>query len=157
MINTLRLEYDHLLASPFLAKKDDPSVPTIECTIRQRIFHRPFCDIVSGINIISKVMYEYLFDNKPLFPTYMQLQMVDQSIRYPEGIAKDVMVKIQDYYDPTDFMALDMGEEEDETPIILGRPLLNTTNAIIYIGSGQVHFQFPTKKVRCYFNSYTTY
>ena len=33
MINTLRLEYDHLLTSPFLAKKDDPSVPTIECTI----------------------------------------------------------------------------------------------------------------------------
>ena len=30
MINTLRSEYDHLLASPFLAKKDDPGVPTIE-------------------------------------------------------------------------------------------------------------------------------
>jgi hypothetical protein len=102
-------------------------------------------------------MYEYLLDNKPLFPTYMQLQMADQSIRYPEGIANDVMVKIQDYYAPTDFMALDMGEEEDETPIILGRPLLNTTNAIIYVGSRQVHFQFPTEKVRCYFNSYTTY
>ena len=35
MINTLRLEYDHLLASPFLAKKDDPGVPMIECTIGQ--------------------------------------------------------------------------------------------------------------------------
>jgi hypothetical protein len=34
MINTLRFEYDHLFASPFLVKKDDPSVPTIECTIR---------------------------------------------------------------------------------------------------------------------------
>ena len=29
MINTLRLEYDHLLASPFLAEKDDTGVPTI--------------------------------------------------------------------------------------------------------------------------------
>ena len=28
MINTLRSEYDHLLASPFLGKKDDPSVPS---------------------------------------------------------------------------------------------------------------------------------
>jgi hypothetical protein len=34
MINTLRSEYDHLLAPPFLAKKDDPGVPIIECTIR---------------------------------------------------------------------------------------------------------------------------
>jgi hypothetical protein len=50
-----------------------------------------------------------------------------------------------------------MGEEEDDTPIILERPLLNTTNAIIYVGSGQVHFQFPGEKVRYYFNSYTTY
>jgi hypothetical protein len=33
MINTLRLEYDHLLASPYLTKKDDLGVPTIECTI----------------------------------------------------------------------------------------------------------------------------
>jgi hypothetical protein len=39
-----------------------------------------------------------------------------------------------------------MGEEEDDTPIILGRPFLNTTNAIIYVGSGQVHFQFPEER-----------
>ena len=80
MINTLRLEYNHLLASPFLAKKDDSSVPTIECTIGQRIFHKTFYDIGSGVNIMSKVTYEYLFGNEPMYPTYMQLQMVDQSI-----------------------------------------------------------------------------
>jgi hypothetical protein len=33
MINTIRYEYDHLLTPPFLVKKDDPGVPTIECTI----------------------------------------------------------------------------------------------------------------------------
>ena len=65
--------------------------------------------------------------------------MVDQSIRFPEGIARDIMVRIQDHYAPADFMVLDMGEEEDDTPIILRRPFLNTTNAIIYIRSGQVH------------------
>ena len=71
----------------------------------------------------------------------------------------DVMVRIQDHYAPTNFMILDMGEEEeeDDTPIILERPFLNTTNTIIYVGSGQVHFQFPREKVHCYFNSYTTY
>jgi len=140
MINALRSEYDHLLASPFLAKKDDPGVPTIEYTIRQRIFHKTFSDIGSGVNIIFKVIYEYLFGNESLYPTYMQLQMVDQLIRFPEGIAKDVMVRIHDHFAPADFMVLDMGEEEDDTPIILGRPFLNTTNAIIYVGSGQVHF-----------------
>jgi hypothetical protein len=33
-------------------------------------------------------------------------------------------------------MVLDMEIEEEEMPIILGRPFLNTTNAVIYIGSG---------------------
>jgi hypothetical protein len=106
---------------------------------------------------MSKVTYEYLFGNEPLYPTYMQLQMVDQSIRFPEGIAKDVMVRIHDHFAPADFMVPDMGEEEHDTPIILGRPFLNTTNAIIYVGSEQFHFQFPREKVRYYFNSYITY
>ena len=71
MINTLRLEYNHLLASPFLAKKDDPGIPTIECTFGKSIFHKTFCDIGLGVNIMSKVTYEYLFGNEPLYPTYM--------------------------------------------------------------------------------------
>ena len=83
--------------------------------------------------------------------------MADQSIKFLEGIAKDVMVRIHDQFAPADFMVLDMGEEEDDTTIILGRPFLNTTNVIIYVGSRQVHFQFHREKVRCYFNSYTTY
>ena len=49
------------------------------------------------------------------------------------------MVRIHDHYTLVNFMVLDMGEEEDDTPIILGRPFLNTTNVIIYVGSGQVH------------------
>ena len=70
MINTLGSEYDHLLASPFLTKKDDPGVPMIECTIGQRIFHKTFYDIGSGVIIMSKGMYEYLFGDEPLFPIY---------------------------------------------------------------------------------------
>jgi hypothetical protein len=83
--------------------------------------------------------------------------MVDQSIRFPEGIARDVMVKIQDHFVPADFMVLDMRDEEEDTPIILGRPFLNTIDAIIYIGSRQIHFHFLDKKVRCHFNSYTNH
>ena len=106
---------------------------------------------------MSKVTYGYLFGDEPLLPTYMQLQMVDQSIQFLEGIAKDVITRIHDQYAPTNFMVLDMGEEEDDTPIILEKPFDNTTNAIIYVGSRQVHSQFSGEKVRCYFNSYTTY
>jgi hypothetical protein len=66
MINAVNAERDHLLAPPFLVKKDDPGVPTIECTINQKIFRNTFCDIRLGANIMSKVTYEYLFGNEPL-------------------------------------------------------------------------------------------
>ena len=49
------------------------------------------------------------------------------------------MLRIHDQFAPIDFMVLDMGEEEDDMPIILGRPFLSR------------------EKVRYYFNSYTTY
>ena len=66
--------------------------------------------------------------------------MADQSIQFPEGIQKYIMVRIHGHYAPVDFMGLDMGEEEEDVPIILGRRFLNTTNAIIYVGSTKVHF-----------------
>ena len=80
--------------------------------------------------------------------------MADQTYWFPE-VVKDVMIQIEDYYVPTDFMVLDMRNEEGDDYIILGRPFLNTTGAIIYMRSGEIHFQFPKEKVRCYFNSYT--
>ena len=38
--------------------------------------------------------------------------MADQSIRFLEGIAKDVMVRIHDHYALVDFMVLDIGEKK---------------------------------------------
>jgi hypothetical protein len=58
------------------------------------------------------------------------LQMVDQSQRFSEGIAQDVPVKIKDNYVLTDFLVINMGDEQDP-PIVLGRPFLNTTRVII--------------------------
>jgi hypothetical protein len=57
-------------------------------------------------------------------------------------------VKIQDDYVPVDFNILDMGANE-EVPLILGRSFLCTTNAVIYVGSGQIQFRFPDWKVKC--------
>ena len=44
-----------------------------------------------------------------------------------------------------------MGEDEYDPPTILGRPILNTIKAIIYIGIGEVHIHFSSKKVCRYF------
>jgi len=78
--------------------------------------------------------------------------MADQIFRKIEGIVTDVPIKIIDHFIPTDFQVINMGEDEYDPPIILGRLLLSTVKAIIYIGTGEVHMHFPSEKVRCYFN-----
>jgi len=102
------------------------------------------------VNIMAKVTYENLLGG-PLLPTFVRLQMVDQMIRFPEGLERDILVKVQDKYVPASFIILDMGAD-NELPIILGRPFLNTVNAVIYMGSSQIHLQFPGTKVKCPFN-----
>jgi hypothetical protein len=153
MINTIQLENENLFPSPILPKLEDPGAPSIQCSINQWNFQRVFCDTGSGSNLMSKVSYELMYGDLPLYSTYIILQMAVQSQQFPEGIARDVPAKIKDHCVLTDFLVIDMGDEEDP-PIMLGRPFLNT-RAIIYIRTGKIHFQFRTVKVRCHFNTYT--
>jgi hypothetical protein len=102
---------------------------------------------------MAKVTYEYLYGTMPLDPTYAQLQMVDQSFRFMDGIAKNIHVQIEDHFISTDFLVIDMGEDVYDPPIILGTSFLSTTKAIIYLATGEVHFQFPSEKVHRYFNN----
>jgi hypothetical protein len=73
MVTAVHREHDHQLTSPHLIKKDDLGVPTIECTINQSSFQKVVCDTGSGVNIMAKVTYEYLYGTMPLYPTYAQL------------------------------------------------------------------------------------
>jgi hypothetical protein len=120
MVNTVDTEYDHLLPSPYLTKKDDPEVPTIDCKIEESTFYKTFRDIGSSVNIMSTVTYKHLYGNRHLYQTYVRLQLADQTFWFSKGIAKYIMVNIQDHYVPTDFMILDMGDEDD-VHLILGR------------------------------------
>jgi hypothetical protein len=140
MINAVHREHDRQLKSPYLIKKDDLGVPAIECTINRCSFQKAICDTRSGINIMAKVTYKYLYGTMLLEPTYAQLQMADQTFRFVEGLVKDVPIQIDDHFIPTDFLVIDMGQDEYDPPIILGRPFLSTTKAIIYITIGEVHF-----------------
>ena len=56
-----------------------------------------------------------------LTPTSMCLQLADQSVRYPVGIAKNIPVKIWNFFVPVDFVVFDM-QEDMKTPSFLGDP-----------------------------------
>jgi hypothetical protein len=69
----------------------------------------------------------------------MCLELGDNSIRYPLGIAEDVPVKVGHHFIPVDFVVLEMGERE-KPPLILGRPFLKTVGATIDVGKGEIIF-----------------
>ena len=60
----------------------------------------------------------------------MSLQLADRSITYPRAIVEDVLVKVDKFIFPVDFIILDM-EEDHEVPLILERPFLATGRAMI--------------------------
>ena len=53
----------------------------------------------------------------------MTIEMADRTVSIPKGIVENVLVKIDKFTLPVDFIILEM-EEDNELPIILGRPLL---------------------------------
>jgi hypothetical protein len=75
----------------------------------------------------------------PLEPTGMCLELGDNSIHYPLGIAEDVPVNVGHHFIPVDFKVLEMGERE-MPPLILGRPFLKTVGATIDVGKGEIMF-----------------
>jgi hypothetical protein len=67
---------------------------------------------------MPKVVFDKL--KHPTFiPTSMCLQLADQSVRYPSGIAEDVPVKIREFLVPIDFVVLEM-HPDSRVSLILG-------------------------------------
>ena len=53
-------------------------------------------------------------------PSNVTLQLADKSIAYPKGVLEDVLVKVDKFIFPVDFVVLDM-KEDQHVPLILGR------------------------------------
>ena len=82
-------------------------------------------------------LYKILDLNK-LTPTEISLQMADKSTAIPIGICEDVPVVVANVTILTDFVILEM-PEDDNMSIILGRPFM-TAGAIIDCNKSKVTF-----------------
>jgi hypothetical protein len=66
----------------------------------------------------------------PTAGTARELILANQSTIHSVGTIEDVLVKVEDLVFPVDFRILDIEEDEDH-PIILRRPFLATSRALI--------------------------
>ena len=93
------------IADHTLEKKRDPGCPTIPCSIGALMFDKALCDLGASVSVMPRDVFEKLRLPEPE-PTAMCLELADNSVRYPLGIAKDVPVKIGESFVPVDFVIL---------------------------------------------------
>ena len=119
---------------------------TIPCKIGNSIFERPLCDLGASINLMSLSIFRRLGLGESR-PTTVTLELADRSLKHPRGVIEDVLVKVDKFIFPTDFIVLDM-EEDKEIPIILGRPFLSTGKNMIDVQKGELKLRVQDYEVR---------
>ena len=80
-------------------------------------------------------------------PTTATLQLANRSLKHPKGVIEDVLVKLDKFIFPIDFIVLDM-EEDKEIPIILGRPFLATGKAMIDVQRGELKLRVQDDEIK---------
>ncbi|XP_075483776.1 uncharacterized protein LOC142523927 [Primulina tabacum] len=133
-------------------KLKDPGSFTIPCVIGGSRVNRALCDLGASINLMLFSIYRTL-ELGDVKPSTITLQLADRSLTYPRGIVEDVLVKVDKFIFPADFVILDM-EEDQETPLIFGRPFLATGKALIDVHKGELTLRVGGEEV--VFNIYNT-
>lgn len=125
-------------------KYKDPGSPTIACVIGSSKIGQALLDLGSSVNLLPYNVYEQLGLGE-LKPTSIILQLADRSIKMPRGVVEDVLVQVDKFFYPVDFVVLDVHltpKSSFQAPVILGRPFLATSNALINCRSGVLKLSF---------------
>ncbi|KAM6550733.1 hypothetical protein CsatB_000541 [Cannabis sativa] len=125
-----------MLKSKIPPKLKDPGSFTIPISIGGRDVGRALCDLGASINLMPMSIFRKLGIGEAR-PTTVTLQLADRSMAHPEGKIEDVLVQVDKFIFPADFIILDY-EEDSEVPIILGRPFLATGRTLIDVEKGEL-------------------
>ncbi|XP_015944875.1 uncharacterized protein LOC107470002 [Arachis duranensis] len=117
----------------------------VSCTIGKMTLEKALCDLGASINLMPLSMMRKLAIEE-IKPTRMSLVMADRSIKTPNGIMKNLLVKVREFIFLVDFVILDT-EEEGNNSIILERPFLATVRAIIDVEKGEMIFRVHNEQM----------
>ncbi|GJY48123.1 zinc knuckle CX2CX4HX4C containing protein [Tanacetum coccineum] len=134
-----------LLQNHLPPKEQDPGSFILPCSIRKLDFKKALADLGASISIMPFSMYKHLGIGK-LEPINMIIEMADNTKCTPKRIVENLLIKIDKFIFPVDFVILDM-VEDIRMPIILGRPLLATAHAKVYIFRKSISLEVGSEKV----------
>ena len=142
---TLSEECSAILQKKFPPKLKDLGSFMIPCAIGNAVFERALCDLGVSINLMPWLIFKKLKLGEAGRIT-VTLHLADQSLTHPRGIIEDVLVKVNKFIFPTDFIILDM-QEDKEVSIILGRPFLATGRAMNDVQTCELRLRVQEEEV----------
>ncbi|GKA19979.1 putative reverse transcriptase domain-containing protein [Tanacetum coccineum] len=112
-------------------KEKDPGSFTLPCFINYFCFDNAFVDLGASTSVMPLSTYLILGLGE-LAHTRLTMELADRTVKYPKGIAENVLVGIGKFTFVIDFIILDMPEDV-KVPLILERPFLSTAHAKINV------------------------
>ncbi|GJY63370.1 reverse transcriptase domain-containing protein [Tanacetum coccineum] len=128
-IMTVNVECSAIIMNKVPEKLEDPGKFLIPCALQELNRTSALADSGASINLLPHSIYKKL-ELEALTPTQMTLELANHSISHPMGIAEDVVVRVDGFTFLADFVVVNF-EPDPRVPIILGRPFLRTTKALI--------------------------
>ncbi|GKA54156.1 reverse transcriptase domain-containing protein, partial [Tanacetum coccineum] len=132
----LNENYSAVVLKKIPEKLGDPSRFLIPCDFSEFDNCLALADLGASINLMPLSIWKKL-GLPGLNDTKMVLELADRTISKPTGVAENVFVKVGKFYFPADFVVLDF-IADPRVPLILGRPFLRTTHALIDVYEGEI-------------------
>ncbi|GJQ99385.1 reverse transcriptase domain-containing protein [Tanacetum coccineum] len=126
-------------------KLGEPGSFLIPCNFSKAFSCNALAYLGASINLMPYSLYAKL-SLKTLKPTKMSVRLADRSFQHPIGIVENMLVKVGKFTFPVDFVILKM-EEDSKVPLILGRPFLHTTDAVIRVKQKQLNLGVRTEQM----------
>ncbi|GKD29100.1 retrotransposon protein [Tanacetum coccineum] len=126
-------------------KEKDLGSFTLPCFINNICFDKSLVDLVASVGVMPFSTYINL-GLGVLSHTRLTIELADKTIKQPRGIAENVLVRIGKFVFPIDFIILDI-PEDDDVPLILGRPFLSTAHVKIDVFKIKVTLRVGEEKL----------
>ncbi|GJV11299.1 reverse transcriptase domain-containing protein [Tanacetum coccineum] len=107
----LNEEFSAIVQNKLPPKLGDPRSFLIPCALARSIEYLALADLGASINLMPYSLYSSLSGNT-LKPTRMSIRLANHTYQYPMGIAENMLVQVGKFVFPSDFIILQMEEDD---------------------------------------------